>query len=229
MKPAKLLAAVAAFTMIGAFPALAQESKPAKPEYKQKSEDKAKGEKKADKKSDKIAKVGSAAPEFTLTDTEGKEHKLSQYAGKIVVLEWFNPDCPFVKKHHDKMTTMADLAKANSDVVWLAINSGAAGKQGAGLERNTKAKTDWKMGYPVLLDETGTVGRMYGARTTPHMYVINKDGILAYEGAIDDNNSVDTAGQTNYVAEAIKALKAGTPVATAETKPYGCSVKYGDK
>jgi peroxiredoxin len=178
-------------------------------------------------------KVGEKAPDFTLTDTDGKKHTLSDYAkaGKIVVLEWFNPDCPFIKKHHTKATTMNDLAaeQQKKDVVWLAINSGAPGKQGAGLERNKAAKTEYKMNYPILLDEAGTVGRMYGAKTTPHMFVIAKDGTLIYKGAIDDDKSPDKVGATLYVRTAVNSYAAGEKVEPSETTSYGCSVKYGDK
>ena len=174
----------------------------------------------------------TTAPDFTLKDTEGKSHTLSEYtkAGKVVVLEWFNPECPFVKKHHVNNKTMANAyqAAAKNGVVWLAINSGAPGKQGAGLERNVKAKTEYGISYPLLLDEAGTVGRAYGAKTTPHMYVIAKDGSVAYAGAIDNNPAADKLGDTNYVNAALTALAAAKPVAETRTKSYGCSVKYGD-
>ncbi len=148
----------------------------------------------------------------------------------MVVLEWFNPDCPFIKKHHLDHKTMNETFAAVKDqgVVWLAINSGAPGKQGAGLERNRKAVEDYGVPFPVLLDPEGTVGRAYGARTTPHMFVIAADGTVAYAGAIDDDRSADTLGKTNDVAAALAAVLAGKPVATAETRPYGCSVKYAD-
>ncbi|HYF14991.1 MAG TPA: thioredoxin family protein [Phycisphaerales bacterium] len=173
--------------------------------------------------------VGQAAPTFTLKDTSGKEHNLSTIlAGgdKVVVLEWFNPDCPVVKMHHGENTTFKDLAGKYKDkpVVFLAINSGAAGKQGAGLERNKKAIGEYGITYPVLLDESGDVGRAYGAKTTPHMFVIGKDGKVAYMGAIDDKS--DKPGKTNYVSKALDELLAGTTVSMPETKPYGCSVKY---
>jgi peroxiredoxin len=172
------------------------------------------------------------APDFTLKDTEGKTHTLSEYtkAGKTVVLEWFNPDCPFVKKHHVNNKDMVATyeAAAKQGVVWLAINSGAAGKQGAGLERNVKAKTDYGMAYPVLLDEAGTVGRAYGAKTTPHMFVIAKDGSVAYAGAIDNDSSPGKLGDVNYVTAALTAMAAGAPIENPRTKSYGCSVKYGD-
>ena len=174
------------------------------------------------------AAVGQAAPDFVLTDTEGKEYRLSDYSDGVVVLEWFNPDCPFVKKHHQKNKTMQTTYAQwqEEEIVWLAINSGAPGKQGAGLERNRKAKTDYGIEYPVLLDEAGTVGRIYGAKTTPHMFVIEK-GILIYAGAIDDNASPSTLGKTNHVSAALSCCADGRAVEKAETKAYGCTVKYG--
>jgi peroxiredoxin len=176
------------------------------------------------------AVVGAPAPDFELRDTDGREHRLSDYVaqGKTVVLEWFNPECPFVRKHHEKYRTMVDAyAKYRSkDVVWLAINSAAPGKQGYGLERNQEAKRKFGMEYPLLLDESGSVGRSYGAKTTPHMFVISK-GNLVYAGAIDDNPSPGTLGATNHVAKALDEVLAGKPVQTAQTKSYGCSVKYG--
>jgi peroxiredoxin len=174
--------------------------------------------------------IGQAAPDFVLNDVTGTEHSLSDYlkAGKTVVLEWFNPDCPFIKKHHQRFDTMVSLYASVKDkgVVWLAVNSGAPGKQGNGLERNVQAQKDYAIPYPVLLDESGKVGLAYGAKTTPHMFVIAPDGKLAYQGAIDDEPALDKLGKTNYVGLALADLAAGKPVATAQTQPYGCSVKY---
>jgi peroxiredoxin len=173
---------------------------------------------------------GDQAPAFTLTDTEGVEHSLQAYLdeGRIVVLEWFNPDCPFIKKHHANHQTMNETFAAVKDegVVWLAINSGAKGKQGNGLERNQKAVKEYEMPFPVLIDESGQVGKAYGAKTTPHMFIISADGVVAYNGAIDDDRSADKLGETNYVAVALKEMAAGKKITTAETQPYGCSVKY---
>ena len=183
----------------------------------------------AQAQSNETAAVGATAPAFTLTDLNGQEHSLQQYLdeGKVVVLEWFNPDCPFVVKHHANGSTMRDLAAAHSDdVVWLAINSGAEGKQGAGLERNQRAAEEYGITYPILLDMSGEVGRTYGARTTPHMYVINAEGTLVYAGAIDNNRHPRQFGDTNYVSDALDAVLAGEDVATAQTQPYGCGVKY---
>jgi peroxiredoxin len=178
-----------------------------------------------------VVEVGKAAPDFTLSDTEGNEYTLSEILDgeTVVVLEWFNPDCPFVKKHHQKTTSMADtysMAKEEG-IVWLAINSGAPGKQGNGTERNQKAVQEYKIAYPVLLDESGEVGKAYGAKTTPHMFIINADGVVVYEGAIDDKPDTQNLGDTNYVKHALGQMDAGEAVSPAETKPYGCSVKYG--
>jgi len=175
---------------------------------------------------------GDRAPDFTLTDTDGREHTLADYlaAGHVVVLEWFNPDCPYIVKHHQNARTMNETYARFVDqgVVWLAINSGAPGKQGAGLDRNRKARAQFEMPMPVLLDESGKVGKAYGAKTTPHMYVIKADGTVVYNGAIDDDRSPHELGKTNHVAEALAAVFAGEAVPTAMSQPYGCSVKYAD-
>jgi len=180
--------------------------------------------------SEAMAKVGSAAPGFTLVDTDGKSHNIEDYTrqGKVVVIEWFNAGCPFVVRHHDKVKTMADTAKKHSDkVVWLAINSGAPGKQGHGMD--AEAKKNWNIPYPILLDESGSVGRLYGAKTTPHMYIVDTKGMLVYAGAIDNDPKGDkpASEKVNYVAQALDEVLAGKPVSQAETKAYGCSVKYG--
>ncbi len=176
------------------------------------------------------AEVGQKAPDFTLVDVNGKEHTLSDYTndGKIVVLEWFNSGCPFVVRHYDKYTTMADTSAkyAGKDVQWIAINSGAPGKQGHGKDK--EAIEAWNIEYPILIDESGKVGHMYGAKTTPHMYIIHKDGTLVYAGGIDNDprDSMPYESKINYVAKALDEIIAGTPVSEAETRPYGCSVKY---
>ena len=181
-------------------------------------------------KAQATAVVGESAPGFTLVDLEGNEHTLSSYTedGKIVVLEWFSPTCPFVKKHHETFSTMTDTYAAfeGKDVVWLAVNSGNEKSKTSGVEINTKAAEAWEIPYPILLDTEGAVGKAYGAKTTPHMYVIGADGVLAYAGAIDDNPSPRKQGETNYVADAVNALLAGETVKVAETKSYGCGVKY---
>jgi peroxiredoxin len=198
-------------------------------------QEKAPKEKTEPKKDEKATKasgpaVGAPAPDFTLTDLEGKTWTLSSLTkeGKIVVLQWFNPDCPFVVKHYKDANTFNDLHSTYKDkgVVLIAINSAAPGLQGAGKDRNAKAKTDWKIEYPVLLDEAGEVGHKYGAKNTPAMYIINKDGVLAYKGAIDDEPGAGKVGKTNYVTKALDEIIAGTNVTTTETKPYGCKVKY---
>ncbi len=204
---------------------------------KQQAEDaKKQAEKKLEDAKKKAAgaavKVGADAPAFELKDTDGNVVKLADLSkdGNIVVLEWFNPGCPFVVKHHEKLTTFKDLTKKyeGKKVKFVAINSGGKGMEGNGLELNKKAKKDFAMSYPVLLDESGEVGHAYGAQRTPHMFVI-KDNKIAYMGAIDDNASPEEAGKVNYVEKAVDALLAGTSVETTETKPYGCGVKYGKK
>ncbi len=176
------------------------------------------------------AKVGDKAPDFTLKDTAGQTHKLSDYTrqGKTVVLEWFNPDCPFVKLHHEKQTTVADLYKSfnSKNVVILSINSTNSGN--ASFGKDAAAKKNWKIEWPILIDADGKVGHLYGAMTTPHMFVIDKDGKLRYSGAMDNDKENTKKGKdkVNYVREALDSILAGKTVAHAETKPYGCSVKY---
>jgi hypothetical protein len=176
------------------------------------------------------AVLGQPAPDFSLPALDGTTHTLSQYRGKTVVLEWFNPGCPFVQYAHGSGGPLDGLAaRAAADgLVWLAINSGVPGKQGHGAEVNRQAAADWKMAHPVLLDETSVAGRAYGAVTTPQMYVIDPEGRLVYRGALDNRPLGNGEGQNpvGYVANALADLKAGRPVALAETKPYGCSVKY---
>lgn len=176
-----------------------------------------------------VAAVGQPAPEFALPGLDGKTIKLSDYEGKTVALEWFNPGCPFVKYAHAD-GPLKDMATKNSDVVWIAINSGAPGKEGTGNEVNQKAVEDWSMGHPVLIDEDGAVGHLYGAEKTPHMYLIDAEGTLVYAGALDNApiGEVDGGGELiPYFQNAIDQLAAGKPIETAETKAYGCSVKYG--
>ena len=179
------------------------------------------------------AKLGQPAPDFSLTDLDGKPFKLSEHRGKTVVLEWFNPDCPFVKASHTK-GSLVDLAERQQKqgVVWVAINSNRPGSQGEGAERNQDAKREFKLSHPILLDPSGQVGKLYGAERTPHMYVIDPKGVLVYAGAID--NSPDGEGESpkdgklvNYVEQALSAVAAGKAVEPAETEAYGCTVKYG--
>ncbi|MEO1174456.1 MAG: redoxin family protein, partial [Myxococcota bacterium] len=153
------------------------------------------------------ATVGETAPSFSVQDVNGKTVSLADYKGKKVVLEWFNPDCPFVKYSHTDGPLKGQAAKAESDTVWIAINSGAPGKQGAGKDRNQKAVGEFGMEYPVLLDESGKVGRSYGAKTTPHMFVINEKGVLEYAGAIDNAPFGKSKGaKMNYVDNALGSL-----------------------
>jgi peroxiredoxin len=178
------------------------------------------------------AKVGEPAPAFNLTDTQGKQHSLSEFQGKVVVLEWLNHDCPFVKKHYDSGNMpKLQTAYTGKGVVWLSINSSAPGKQGSYPADEANELTKDKGGAPsfVLLDPDGAVGKAYGAKTTPHMYVIDDKGTLRYAGAIDSVASTDQSDipkATNYVAAALDSVLAGKPVETATTQPYGCSVKY---
>ncbi len=176
--------------------------------------------------------IGEPAPEFTLTDTDGQTHSLSDFAGKTVVLEWTNHECPYVIKHYDtgNMQALQKEATAN-DTVWLTIISSAPGKQGyVSAEEAAMIMTEAGSAETArLFDEDGTVGQLYAAKTTPHMFVINPDGVLAYKGAIDDNSSPrlsSVEGATNYVQLALNAIAAGKMPETTETQPYGCSVKY---
>jgi peroxiredoxin len=181
-----------------------------------------------------VAEVGKQAPDFTGTDTKGKTHKLSDFKGKTVVLEWTNPGCPFVMKHYDSnnMQTLQKNAVADG-VIWLSVASSAADKEGYLNGADSDKYMTEKGSAPTarLLDPEGTIGHLYGAKTTPHMFVINADGIVVYAGAIDSNDNFKPEtikGATNYVVEALKALKEGKPVEVASTKPYGCGVKYAN-
>jgi len=176
--------------------------------------------------------VGSAAPDFSLPDANGKTHSLSQYKGKYVVLEWFNPQCPFVKKHYGG-GNMQNLQKEFTDkgVVWLTIDSNAPGTEGnLTPEDAQKIATSWKTHETaLLLDPEGNAGRAYGAKNTPNMVIINPEGKLIYRGAIDSKatpNPSDIPSSTNYVKAALDQSLSGKSVSTPETKPYGCSVKY---
>ncbi|MGA1538997.1 MAG: thioredoxin family protein [Chthoniobacterales bacterium] len=176
--------------------------------------------------------VGQPAPEFTLTDSNGQSHNLSDFKGKFVVLEWLNHGCPFVKKHYDG-GNMQGLQKeyTGKDVVWLSIVSSAPGKQGhmSPEETNKTKEEKGSAATAILIDEDGTVGKLYDAKVTPELYVINPEGTLVYMGAIDDKKSVDAAdvaGAKNYVKQALDEAMAGQPVSEATTTAYGCSVKY---
>ena len=176
--------------------------------------------------------VGSPAPAFTLTDTKGKQHNLADFKGKHVVLEWVNFGCPFVKKHYESGNMQSTQKKAvDKGVVWLSVCSSAEGKQGHmdPADWNEEIADRKLASTAVLIDESGAVGKTYGAKTTPHMYIVNPDGILIYKGAIDDKpstNKDDIPGARNYVLAALDESMAGKPVSTASTQSYGCSVKY---
>lgn len=178
--------------------------------------------------------TGKPAPDFTLADENGKAVKLSDYKGRTVVLEWLNEGCPFVQKHYHDSGNMPALQKKYTDkkVVWLSIVSSAEGKQGhwaTGAEA-AAFKADQKAAMThILMDADGAVGTAYGAKTTPHMYIVDAKGVLAYQGAIDDKASTkakDIAGAKNWVAQGLDELLAKKPVSVTDTKPYGCSVKY---
>lgn len=176
--------------------------------------------------------VGAPAPDFTLIDIDGKTHTLSDYRGKTVVLEWVNPECPFVVKHYESGNIPKLQVSATGDgVVWLAINSGHPGAQGDFDAAQVKAWQTRTGSAPsaYFRDQDGAVGRLYGAKTTPHMYVIMADGTLVYNGAIDSMrsaNRADIAKAENYVVSALAAVAKGEQVKDAATRPYGCSVKY---
>ncbi len=176
--------------------------------------------------------VGQPAPNFTLADANGRSVSLSDFRGRTVVLEWNNPECPFVRKHYGSGNMQRTQAAAVSDgIVWLSINSSAPGNQGHmnGAEAGDFVATAGARPTFYLLDPRGEVGRAYGARTTPHMYVINGTGSLVYAGGIDDRPTADTAdidGARNHVLAALSELKAGRPVSVPTSRPYGCNVKY---
>lgn len=182
-----------------------------------------------------IAEVttGSQIPDLTVTDSNGATHKLSDFEGKTLILEWTNDGCPYVQKHYDSnnMQTLQKSVTAKDDTVWLTVISSAPGTQGYkdGNGAN-KQMADWDAApTAVILDPNGDMGKVFNARTTPHMYVIKPDQTLVYQGAIDDNRSSNPAtieGAENYVVSALADLEAGRPVSTPESAPYGCSVKY---
>jgi peroxiredoxin len=178
--------------------------------------------------------TGAAAPAFSGVTSAGETISLSDFAGKTVVLEWTNDGCPFVKKHYaappSNMQTLQKNAAAD-DIVWISVISSAKGEQGYADAARANELTTSRGAEPahVVLDEAGTIGKLYGAKTTPHMFIITPDGELAYDGAIDSKPTAkvaDIADATNYVTAALADIEAGKPVATPVTKPYGCSVKY---
>ena len=177
-------------------------------------------------------RVGEPAPEFRGVDTRGTTHRLADYRGKTVVLEWTNHDCPFVRKHYSAGNMQAQQREATAlDVVWLSVISSAPGKQGHVSAARADELTRSRNAAPtaVILDPAGKIGRAYGARTTPHMYIIDPSGKLIYMGGIDSitsANPADIPRATQHVRVALRELAAGKPVSTPVTKPYGCSVKY---
>ena len=176
--------------------------------------------------------VGSVAPDFSLTDAKGKTHSLTDYKGKYIVLEWFNPECPFVKKHYGG-GNMQKLQKEFTDkgVIWLTIDSNAPETEGnLSPDQAEKIMSGWKTQQTaLLLDPEGKAGRAYGSKNTPNMVIINPEGKIVYEGAIDSKatpNPADIPSSTNYVKAALDESLAGKPVSKPTTRPYGCSVKY---
>jgi len=186
----------------------------------------------AENTSTKLATIGQPAPNFTLQGADGKSHSLSDYKGKFIVLEWTNPECPFVHKFYDS-GTMQGLQKTETakGVIWLRINSSAAGHEGyqSVSDLASYVEDQHVAATASLLDPDGKVGHLFGARTTPHMFVINAKGVLVYAGGIDDTPSPDPATlatATNYVTAALDQAMAGKPVTKPTAAPYGCSVKY---
>lgn len=178
------------------------------------------------------ARVGQPAPAFQAVDADGKMRSLSEFAGKTVILEWTNADCPYVRKHYNS-ATMQTLQKdmAREGIVWLSVISSPVGEQGhvEGTQANELSVKRDAAPAAVLLDPNSKVARAYGATTTPHMYIVNPKGTLAYMGAIDDkpsSNPASLSGAKSYVRQAVAELKAGKPVSEASTKSYGCAVKY---
>jgi peroxiredoxin len=179
-----------------------------------------------------VPAIGSAAPDFSAPDANGKTQSLAEYKGKYVVLEWFNPECPFVKKHYGG-GNMQKLQKEFTDkgVVWLTVDSNAPGTEGnITAEQAKKIMDSWKTHQTaLLLDPESKIAKLYGAKNTPNMVIVSPDGKIVYEGAIDSKatpNPADIPSSTNYVKNALDESLSGKPVSNAQTKPYGCSVKY---
>lgn len=180
------------------------------------------------------AVIGKPAPGFTGKASHGPDVKLSDYAGKVVVLEWTNDQCPYVKKHYTSDNMQKLQAEALKDgVVWLRIISSAPGKQGnvSGQDADRILELANGSATATILDENGAIGHLYDAKTTPHMFIIDKAGTLVYAGGIDDKATTDTADiatSTNYVKMVLSDIKTGRPISVSETKPYGCGIKYAD-
>ncbi|MBA2663127.1 MAG: redoxin domain-containing protein [Bradymonadaceae bacterium] len=173
--------------------------------------------------------IGQTAPDFTLVDEAGKSHKLSDYKGKIVVLEWFNIPCPYVRRHYDAKTFDRTIAEAGvEELVWLAIDSTHNNTPENSVEWKGTKTDQREVAYPILQDPDGAVGRLYEAKTTPHMFVVDAEGVLRYMGGIDDDPRGKNETPENYVLGALRSLKAGEEVTTTTSKPYGCTVKYKD-
>ena len=171
-------------------------------------------------------KTGEMAPDFSLRDEKGVMHDLKDYRGKIVILQWTNHDCPYIQKHYARKTFTGMYAKLDpSKVVWLAVNSTHYNTPALSV----KAKKVNNLPYPILQDASGAVGKLYGAKTTPHMFVIDAKGILRYAGAVDNDPYGDETSPINYVEQAVASLLEGKPPVTPSTPPYGCSVKYAKK
>lgn len=206
-----------------------KKEKQAKKDAEARKAKRAKPEKAGIKAPVRQAKVGGPTPDFVLNDLEGKPVKLSDHKGKTIVLEWFNPECPFVKYAHGEgpLKSLAETYTAKG-VVWLAVNSGAPGNQGHDPAVNIKWAAEYGMKHPVLLDESGGVGHMYGAKTTPQIFVIDPSFTLRYAGALDNapRGKAPEGGVSNYAAQAIDAVLAGAAPDPSEPKSYGCSVKY---
>ncbi|MCC6659941.1 MAG: redoxin domain-containing protein [Phycisphaerales bacterium] len=168
------------------------------------------------------AKVGEAAPAFEAKDLDGKPVKLSDFKGKVVVLEWFNPGCPVVQMHYKNDTMNRSISKfEGKNVVWVRVATGNS----ADDEANNKARDNWHIKTPIVMDGSGAIAKAYGAKTTPHCFVIDTNGTLVYAGAVDNGNP-GKVGDVNYVEKAVYQTLAGETITTAETKAYGCAVKY---
>jgi len=178
------------------------------------------------------ADIGKPAPTFTATGSDGKVYSLADYRGKFVVLQWYNKDCPFIHKHYDSANMqMLQAAYAKKGVIWLEVASSAPGKEGymTAAEAQANRTKYYVKSTATLLDSAGAIARLYEAKTTPHMFIVDPKGILIYKGAIDDHATADPAdipNSKNYVAAALDEAMAGKPVTTPSTRPYGCSVKY---